>query len=121
MQNYEWPKKTKTETMAKKNWMNELLGGQILLHSGISQNPSFVIFLFTIALLNITISFGVERSLLTERRNQREIKHLKSDYISKMATLQYSSKRTEIEKKLKELESTITPPIDPPLRVIMEN
>ncbi len=107
--------------MAKKNWMNEILGGQVLLRSGISQNPGFVVFLFILVILYININFGIERSLLTERRNQRELKHLKSDFVSKSSKLQYSSKRIEIEKKLKELESTLTPPIDPPARVTMVN
>lgn len=101
--------------------MNEIFGGQILLHSGISQNPGFVVFLFVLVVLYININFGIERSLLTERRNQRELKHLKSDYISKLAKLQYNSKRTEIEKKLKELNSTLMPPVDPPIRVEMKN
>lgn len=107
--------------MAKKNWMNEILGGQVLLHSGIPQNPGFVVFLFVLVVFYININFGIERSLLTERKNQRELKHLKSDYISKSAKLQYNSKRIEIEKKLKELESTLNPPVDPPIRVIIEN
>ncbi|MFA6770377.1 MAG: FtsL-like putative cell division protein, partial [Bacteroidales bacterium] len=98
-----------------------IFGGQILVSSGFLQNIGFVLFIFALIVLNITINFGIERSLLTERKNQRELKHLKSDYVSKMATLQFNSKKTEIEKKLKELKSTIKPPIDPPIRVVIEN
>jgi hypothetical protein len=105
--------------MAKKNWMNEILGGQILLHSGIIQHARFVLFLFVLVILYITINFGMERSLLIERRNQRELKHLKADYTSKSARLQYQSKRLEVEKRLLELNSTLKAPLDPPKRVVI--
>jgi hypothetical protein len=105
--------------MAKKNWMNEILGGQILLHSGILQHVRFVLFLFVLVILYITINFGMERSLLIERRNQRELKHLKADYTSKSARLQYQSKRLEVEKRLLELNSTLKAPVNPPKRVII--
>lgn len=107
--------------MAKKNWISEILGGRILLRDEVSNNLGFFAFLFVLAIFYIYINFGIERSLLTERRNQRELKHLKSDYISKLAKLQYSSKRTEIEKKLKKLGSTLKPPVDPPTRVTIDN
>lgn len=106
--------------MAKKNWLNEILGGQMLLRSGILQHPGFVLYLFLLIALYISINFGIERTLLKERRNERELKHLKSDFISKSARLQYMSKPIEIEKRLKELGSTLLPPVDPPVRVIME-
>ncbi|MEA4867820.1 MAG: hypothetical protein EOM61_01415 [Bacteroidia bacterium] len=106
--------------MAKKNWMNEILGGQILLHSGILQHARFVLLVFVLVIIYIALNFSVEQSLRIERRNNAELKHLKSDYISKSARLQYSSKRDEVEKKLKNLGSELKPPVDPPLRIIME-
>lgn len=105
--------------MAKKNWMNEILGGQILLHSGILQHARFVLFLFVLVILYITINFGMESSLLIERRNQRDLKHLKADFTSKSARLQYQSKRLEVEKRLLELNSTLKAPQNPPKRVII--
>ena len=119
--NSELPEKyKKTEVMAKKNWMNEILGGQILLHSGILKHANFVIYLFILIILYITINFGMERSLLTERKNQRELKHLKADYTSKTARLQYYSKRSEVEKRLIQLNSTLKASQDPPKWVVVK-
>lgn len=119
--NSELPEKyKKPEVMAKKNWMNEILGGQILLHSGILKHANFVIYLFILIILYITINFGMERSLLTERKNQRELKHLKADYTSKTARLQYYSKRSEVEKRLIQLNSTLKASQDPPKRVVVK-
>ncbi|HBG25076.1 MAG: hypothetical protein A2X17_02455 [Bacteroidetes bacterium GWF2_41_61] len=105
--------------MAKKNWMNEILGGQILLHSGILQQARYVLFIFVLVIIYISINFGMERSLLIERKNQRELRHLKSDYTSKASRLQYQSKRAEVEKRLLDLGSTIKAPVNPPKRVII--
>jgi len=105
--------------MAKKNWMNEILGGQILLHSGILQQARYVLFIFVLVIVYISINFGMERSLLIERKNQRELRHLKSDFTSKSSRLQYQSKRAEVEKRLLDLGSTIKAPVNPPKRVII--
>jgi hypothetical protein len=106
--------------MARKNWMNEILGGQILLHSGILQQARFVLFIFFLIILYISINFGMEKSLLVERRNQRELKHLKSDYVSKAAKLQFLSKRTEVGKRLERFNSTLKEPYDPPAKIVIK-
>lgn len=106
--------------MAKRNWVSEIMGGQILLHSGILQQAKFVIYIFVLIILYISINFGIEKSLLTERRNQKEIKNLKADYTSKSSKLLYQSKRVEIEKRLFEHNSRLIKPTEPPRRIIIE-
>jgi hypothetical protein len=105
--------------MAKKNWMNARLGGQRLLNSGILQHTRYVLYIFFLVIVYISINFGMERSLLIERKNHRELKHLKADYTSKSAKLQYQSKREEVEKRLASLNSTLKAPVNPPERVII--
>jgi high-affinity K+ transport system ATPase subunit B len=106
--------------MAKRNWLSEFMGGQILLQSGIAHQSKFVLYIFILILLYITINFGIEKSLLTERRNQKELKNLKADYTSKSSKLLYQSKRVEIEKQLLEHNSRLMKPTEPPGRIIME-
>ena len=103
--------------MAKKNWMNEILGGQIWLNIGILRQAWFVLYIFFLVIVYITIDFSMEQSLLMERRNARELIHLKSDYTSKSSRLQYESKRIEVENKLKQLNSTLEAPVNPPKRI----
>ncbi|GAB1474713.1 hypothetical protein MASR2M69_21540 [Bacteroidota bacterium] len=107
--------------MAKKNWMNEILGGQILLKSGILEQARYVLFIFILVIIYISINFGMERSLLIERRNQRELRHLKADFTSKSSKLQFQSKRIEVEKRLLDLNSTLKAPLNPPGRIIIED
>jgi len=106
--------------MAKRNWMNEILGGQIWLHSGVLRQVWFILYIFFLVIFYITIDFSMEQSLLTERRNMRELVHLKSDYTSKSSRLQYESKRIEVENKLKRLNSTLKTPENPPKRILAE-
>ena len=101
--------------MAKKNWMNEIFGGQILQR--ILRQVWFILFLFILIITYITLNFSMEQALLLERKNERDLKHLKSDYVSKSSRLQYESKRIEVEKKLIQLHSTLEAPENPPIRV----
>lgn len=106
--------------MAKHNWLTEILGGQILLSTGILKQARFVLYVFVLIILYISINFGIERSLLVERRNQKELKHLKADYTSKSAKLLYQSKMVEIEKRLLEHNSKLVKPTDPPRRILTD-
>ncbi|MFA5849639.1 MAG: FtsL-like putative cell division protein [Bacteroidales bacterium] len=106
--------------MAKRNWISEIMGGQILLHSGILQQARFVLYIFVLIILYISINFGIEKSMLTERRNQKELKNLKADYTSKSSKLMYQSKRAEVEKRLFEQNSKLIIPTEPPRRILIE-
>ena len=61
----------------------------------------------------ISINLGVEKTQLTMRRNQRELKNLKADYTAKAARLQYLSKRNEVEGRLATQGSKLQKPSDP--------
>lgn len=105
--------------MAKRKWLSEFMGGETALQ-GLEQHSKFVFYIFILVILYITINFGIEKSLLTERRNQKELKNLKADYTSKSSKLLYQSKRDEIEKRLLEHNSKLIKPIEPPGRLIIE-
>ncbi|GEM_PF-2535804 len=106
--------------MAKRNWLNEILGGGFLLKSKILENTGFVLYLFFLTIAYISLTFVVEKTLLIERRNTLELKHLRSDLTSKSAKLQYLSKRAEVEKRLLNLNSTLKAPVNPPIRVLIK-
>ena len=100
--------------MAKKRWVSEIMGGQILVHSGVLQQLGFVLYLFVLVIFYISLNFNIEVKLISERHNQRELKNLKADYTGKRARLLYMSKRTEIERRLIESGSDLKSPINPP-------
>ena len=95
----------------KFSFASDILGGQILSRSKVNQY--FILYLFALVLIFISISLGVEKTQLTRRRNQRELKNLKADYTAKAARLQYLSKRNEVEARLGKHESKLQKPTDP--------
>ena len=105
--------------MAKKgentgfNFTSDVFGGQFLSKMRMTGQWIFILYLFFLIILYISINLGVAKTHLTQRRNQRELKNLKADYTSKTARLQYSSKQGEIEIKLKALGSKVEKPEKP--------
>ncbi len=91
----------------------DILGGQFLSRQKITAQWLFILYIFLLILLYITINLGVEKTQLTQRRNQRELKNLKADYTSKAAKLQYQSKRGEVEQRLITLGSALQKPEHP--------
>lgn len=106
---------TKDEKSPKKGFSitGDILGGQFLIRQKMTSQWLFILYIFFLILLYITINLGVEKTQLTQRRNQRELKNLKADYTSKAAKLQYQSKRGEIEEKLIRLGSALQKPEHP--------
>ena len=95
----------------KFSFASDILGGQILSKSKVDQY--FILYVFALILIFISLNLGVEQTQLTMRRNQRELKNLKADYTAKAARLQYLSKRNEVEARLIQQDSKLKRPADP--------
>lgn len=105
--------------MAKKRFdiKGNLLGGAFLTRSLRSGQWVFILYIFLLIFLYITINLAVINTQKASSRNLRELKNLKADYTSKEAKLQAQSSRGEIILKLKESGSTLKDPADPAFRV----
>ena len=101
----------KGQNTRKFSFASDILGGQILSRRSVDQY--FVLYVFALILLFISINLGVEKTQLTMRRNQKELKNLKADYTAKAARLQYLSKRNEVEIRLIQQNSNLEKPKDP--------
>ncbi len=102
----------------KFSFASDILGGQILSKMKMV-DQYFILYVFALVLLFISINLGVEKTQLTMRRNQRELKNLKADYTAKAARLQYLSKRNEVEQRLISQDSKLKRPSDPAKEVIL--
>ena len=103
---------SETRQTRKFNFASDILGGQILNRLK-TVGQYFIIYLFVLTIAFISINLGVEKTQMTMRRNQRELKNLKADYTAKAARLQYLSKRNEVEERLKEHNSSLYKPVTP--------
>ena len=101
-----------TQQKRKFNFASDILGGQILNRLK-TVDQYFIIYLFVLVIGFISINLAVEKTQMTMRRNQRELKNLKADYTAKAARLQYLSKRNEVEERLKQHNSPLQKPAAP--------
>ena len=109
---------SETRQTRKFNFASDILGGQILNRLK-TVGQYFIIYLFGLVLAFITLNLSVEKTQMTMRRNQRELKNLKADYTAKAARLQYLSKRNEVEDRLEKHSSSLHKPVNPAKAVKM--
>lgn len=95
------------------DFMTSIFSGHFLSKMKMTGQWFFILYVFFLIILYISINLGVAKTQLTQRRNQREIKNLKSDYTSKAAKLQYQSKQGEVEIRLKAAGSKVEKPKQP--------
>jgi hypothetical protein len=105
----------------KKFELNDILGGQILTKSGIISQWGFVLYIFFLITIYISINMGVERTQIIHTKNKQELTNLKADYTSKTAKLQYISKRGEINSRLEKLGSKVKDPTVPATFINIDN
>ena len=108
-----------TQKMAKKRFdiKNNILGGAFLTRSQMAGQWVFILYIFLLIFLYITLHLAVINTQKASSRNLRELKNLKADYTSKEAKLQAQSSRGEILLRLKESGSTLKDPSEPARRV----
>ncbi len=99
------------------NLLKDIAGGKILTNHRIIKQWSFMLYIFIIMLVYISINLGMEGTQITLRKNQRELKNLKANYSSAAAKLQYMSKSDEVESELIEKGSKLRKPKRPAIYI----
>ena len=110
-------KKRSVKMANKFNIRRDLLGGQFLSSKQLAGQWVFIIYIFFLIFLYITINLAVIKTHKDTSRVQRELKNLKADYTSKEAKLQAQSSRGQIKLRLQESGSTLKDPTSPAYRV----
>ncbi|MBR2947131.1 MAG: hypothetical protein IKC17_00880 [Bacteroidales bacterium] len=101
------------------NIIVDIINGQFLKRL-ILRNWKYMIFLFLLIILYISLLFGIRNTKRNVEKNEKLILELRSEYLGKFTRLQYLSKRGEIETNLKKERSTLVPPSDPPTIVLID-
>lgn len=90
----------------------DFLGGGFLTRDAVLNNIPYILFLFAIGILYIGNSHFAESSVITESRLNRELKELRSDFISTRSELMFVSKQSEVAKAVEPMgiyESVVPP------------
>lgn len=80
-------------------------------------NRFFIFYIFALLVLCISLSIAVANTRLKEIHCSHELVNLKVDYRSKMARLQFESKREEVQKRLESMESELQQPVKPAVQI----
>ncbi|NLA15601.1 MAG: hypothetical protein GX877_03580 [Bacteroidales bacterium] len=91
-----------------------LFGGRTLLQGVISKHLSFILYIFLLLILYISMNNTVQNTLLANYRLEKELQVLYAEYTRKTAELMQLSRQQEIEKQLKARGSDLKAPTHPP-------
>lgn len=101
----------------KKEILENVLGGQVLARRGLTKNWKFIIYIFILVLVYISIHFWTRNTMQRIARNEETLRNLRSEYMGKYTRLLYTGKRGEIKQLLEENGLELLPPDTPPTRI----
>ena len=104
----------------KKHIIENILGGQILAKGSFIRHWRFILYIFALVILYISIHFGIRNTMQRMIQNEETLRNLRSEYMGKYTRLLYTGKRSEIEQLLKDNSLNLTDPRTPPVRVKLE-
>ncbi len=115
MQNFALPKDWRKKPMRKSEQiLSTLFGGRTLLRVVISKHLNFILYIFFLLILYISMNNAVEKTLLENYRLEKELQLLHAEYTRKAADLMQQSRQQEIEKQLRLRGSSLEAPDNPP-------
>ena len=107
--------------MKRRTFLSGVFGGEPVLQNLGEKNIRFVLFLFGLIILYISIHYAVGQTLVEGRKLERELKTLRAEYTTNLADLAFLSKQEEVSKRLLQLGSSLQAPVKPARRIIMED
>lgn len=105
----------------KKRALEYILGGQVLAKSGFTRHWRFILYIFALVILYISIHFGIRNTMQRMTRNEETLRNMRSEYMGKYNRLLHTGKRGEIEQLLESNSLDLKSPETPPTRVKMED
>ncbi len=111
---------TKPANIKKKrrNILVDLVNGNILTRQAVIDHLPYFLFLAFIALVYISNGFLAEENVRNLNGINREIKELRSEYITIKSELMYRSKQSEVVKIIREKELGLEESIEPPKKIL---
>lgn len=94
--------------------ISTLFGGRTLLKGVFSKHLNFILYIFLLLILYISMNNAVEKTLLANYRLENELQLLHAEYTRKSADLMQLSQQQEIEKQLRARGSDLKAPDNPP-------
>ena len=104
----------KKQKKDRRNVFADVVGGQILLKIGLTRHWKFILYVFALIVIYISVQYGIRNTLIHLVERQEKAKSLRSEYVGKSSTLLNLSQKGEIEKMLRKNGSSLQEPKEPP-------
>jgi len=98
-----------------------ILDGEPVLKNLVERQLYFILFLFALVIIYISLHYAVGQTLVEGRRLERELKSLRAEYTTCTTELLFLSKREEVSRRLHLFGSKVHAPTAPPKRIVMED
>jgi len=99
---------------------SDVFGGEPVLRNLVERHLRFILFIFVLVIIYISLHYAVGQTLVERRKLEQELKNLRAEFITCTAELMFLSKREEVSKRLVGLGSKVHAPTVPPKRIMME-
>jgi hypothetical protein len=105
-------KKSAKKSHKGRKRIQEVLGGDYLSKSNVTDNVPFLIYLAILALLYIANTYNTERMYKQIEKTKTELKELRCEYITARSALMFQGKLSELNKRAQAmgLKETLIPP-----------
>lgn len=108
----------KTEMGAMKTVLS-VIDGSFLTRDNVVRNIPFILFLFGLGILYIANSHYAESNVIVTARTERELKELRSEFITIRSDLMTALRQTEVAKAVEPLG--IKESVVPPKKIVVDS
>lgn len=109
--------KENVEEKKKVGLFRMIFGGVFFDKIGIIKNIGFIIYLFALIILLVSVQLGVRKTQTIQEKNHAELTSLKAEYINIESIYLEKTQWFEVEKSLNRMKSKVKPPENPPKSV----
>jgi len=115
----EVPQKKKKKGNPVLKGVQSVLDGTILTRDRVVQSLPFLFYITFITILYIANSYYAEKKIIEIEKMKKDLKELRSEYISTKSKLMFSSRQTEVMKKIGLYG--VKESLKPPRKIFVEN
>lgn len=101
----------------KSSILKDVISGKVLLNVVLVRQRWYILFLFMLALTYIGLHYYMEKTVRETRRLEHELTNLRIEYTTRSSELMLMSRRSEVNRQIKQRGMTICEPQYPPKRI----
>ncbi|MDR2127290.1 MAG: hypothetical protein LBP63_10750 [Prevotellaceae bacterium] len=97
--------------------LKDIMSGKIFVSANIQKHLGYIFFLFFLALFYIAYRYTVDNTFRENNKLDVELKLLRTEYVYQLSNLTKESRKSKIEQKLKDKNSTLKETSKPFIRI----